>query len=303
MTTNIEETVSTESDKPSIREEVPMHLVKSLGTLAIIYLGSMLVPAFVFMSYVLLFFVPYFLEASSFLAIFTDASVLIHFFLMPIMIVGCFLLYLFFMGLITRTYWRHTEKKSPSKNGVIPRNIPSKTVDYYHKRSFMIKHPKNVFTKGMFPWLSNWFYNFVGTSKIGKGTTIEEQILADRFIEVGKNTYVGVNSSLASHFVEGIFGNITYFKIKIGDNVTMAGLNGIAPGCEVLDNSYLLPLASAAKHSTLKGKNYYYGIPLRKIFKKKITNYLGITMEDWERSDELRKAQLAEKNVLTKEEK
>ncbi len=279
---------SGESDKDSIREEVPVHIAQHVFTLFIVYVGSMLVPAFIFMSYILMFFVPNFLEAPNFLAIFTDWRALINLFLMPIMIVGCFLLYLFFMGLICRTLWSYSEKKSPTKSGVIPRNMPSKTLDFYHMRSFLVKHPKNVFTKGMFPWLANWFYNFVGSSKIGKKSTIEEQVCADKFIEVGDNSYIGVNSTLTSHFVEGIFGNITYFKVKVGDNVTLAGLNGISPGGEIGDNSYLLPLASAAKHSVLKGDNYYFGIPLRKIFKKKLMNYLDITMEDLERSDELK---------------
>jgi acetyltransferase-like isoleucine patch superfamily enzyme len=296
------ERISGALEKDVIREEVPIHMAQNVLNLLIIQLGSMVIPTFIFMGYILLYFVPNFLEAPNFLSIFTQWNSLIHLIIMPIMIVGCFILYLFFMGLITRTLWRYMESKSPSKSGVIPRNIPSKTLDYYHKRSFMIKNPKNVFVKGMFPWLANWFYNFVGTSKIGKGSTIEEQILADKFIDVGKNSYIGVNSSLATHFVEGIFGNISYFKIKIGDNVTLAGLNGIAPGCEVGDNTYLLPLASAAKHSVLKGSKYYFGIPLRKIFKKKIMNYLNITAEDLDKSEELRIRQQAQKEMEMKKE-
>ena len=286
---------SGESDNDSIREEVPVHIAQHVFTLFIIYVGSMLIPSIIFMSYILMYFVPHFLEAPNFLTIITDWSALINLFLMPIMIVGCFLLYLFFMGVICRALWRYSERKSPSKDGVIPRNMPSKTLNFYHMRSFLVKHPKNVFTKGMFPWLANWFYNFVGTSKIGKQTTIEEQVCADKFIDVGDNSYIGVNSTLTSHLVEGIFGNITYFRVKVGDNVTLAGLNGITPGDEIGDNSYLLPLASAAKHSVLKGDNYYFGIPLRKIFKKKIMNYLNITAEDLEKSDQLKEKQKANK--------
>ena len=78
----------------------------------------------------------------------------------------------------------------------------------------MIKYGKNSFTKGIFPWLSNWFFNTVGSNKIGKGTTLEESVGMDKFIEVGENCYFGVNSTLASHLIQGIFGNITYFKIK-----------------------------------------------------------------------------------------
>ena len=63
----------------------------------------------------------------------------------------------------------------------------------------------------------------------GKGSTIEESVGSDKFIGVGKNCYIGVNSTLASHLVRGIFGNISYFEVKLKDNVTLAAMNQIGP--------------------------------------------------------------------------
>ena len=152
----------------------------------------------------------------------------------------------------------------------------------------MIKYPKNAFVKGPFPWLINWLYNFVGTNKIGKGTTIEEQFGADRYVEIGKNSYIGVNSGFSSHSVAGMFGNISYFKIKLGDNVTASALNCLAPGVQIKNNAYLLPMAGAVKHTILKGdNNFYFGAPLRKIFRKKIMEYLNISEKDLEINKDL----------------
>ncbi|MFX1573326.1 MAG: hypothetical protein ACFFB0_11305 [Promethearchaeota archaeon] len=270
------------SEEEVIKEEIKFQYFWYLFVFFSIYLISLIIPAILFIAYIFLFFLPYFLEISNFFAIFTEFKSLIALISMPIVIIGCYLIRLFFVGLITRGFWSLSEKKSPSKNGIIPRNIPSKTLNYYHIRSFMIKYGKNSFTKGAFPWLSNWFFNFVGSSKIGKGTTLEESIVNDKFINVGKNCYFGVNSALASHMVDGTFGNINYFKINIGNNVTSAGLNLIAAGSEVRDNSYLLPLASTAKHSILKGGNYYWGLPLRKIFRRKILKFLDLTPKNLE---------------------
>jgi len=158
--------------------------------------------------------------------------------------------------------------------------------------------------KGVFPWLANWFFNFVGTGIIERGSTLEESVVTDKNINVGRNCYIGVNSSLASHFVEGIFGNIVYFEVKLGENVTLGGFNNIAPGCELSDiapgcelsdNSYLLPIAAATKHNKTKGNNYYFGMPFRRIFKKKIMDYLKISEEDLERAEDLRVKQENEK--------
>jgi acetyltransferase-like isoleucine patch superfamily enzyme len=175
-----------------------------------------------------------------------------------------------------------SEKKSPSKEGIIPRNFPSKTLNYYHIRSFLIKYAKNSFVKGIFPWLTNGLYNFVGSTTVGKGSTLEESICNDKFGIIGKNCYFGVSSTLATHLVDGTFGNINYFHVKIGDNVTAAATNLISAGSEVHDNSSLLPLASAGKHSVLKGNNYYWGVPLRKIFRKKTMEYLDLSPKELE---------------------
>ena len=50
----------------------------------------------------------------------------------------------------------------------------------------MIKYGKNAFMKGIFPWLANWFFNFVGTSVIKKGSTLEESVVTDRNVNIGK---------------------------------------------------------------------------------------------------------------------
>jgi len=286
-----EEKVLNNSEKKIIKEEVSVQLPWSLFSFFLIYFVSYLLPGILFMTYVLLFFLPYFLETSSFIALFTELYPLLAMFTMPLVMIACYVLHLFFVSLITRWFWHLTEKKSPSKDGIIPRNFRSKTLNYYHIRSFLIKYPKNLFVKGPFPWLANWMFNFVGTNKIGKGTTIEEQVVGDKFCDIGNNCYVGANSSLASHLVEGIFGNVIYFKIKLEDNSTLAASNTIAPGCEFGRNSYLLPTAATSKYNKAKGNNYYFGMPLRKIFKRKIMEYLQISEEDLKRDEELRKKQ------------
>jgi hypothetical protein len=255
---------------------------------AIIYAGSFVLPGIIFFSYFTFFFVPVFLETSSFISLFTEILPLVSLLLIPLVIMFSYFLHLILVALITRWLWGITEKKSPSKDGNIPRNVPSKTLNYYHIRSFMIKYGKNAFIKGPFPWLSNWFFNTVKSNVIGKGTIIEEQVCADKFIEVGDNCYIGVNSVLTSHLVEGIFGRITYFKLRVGDNVTMAGLNMYASGCHIHDDAYLLPMACGGKHYKLKGNNYYFGRPVHKIFKKKLMEYLKLTKEELDKDKELR---------------
>ncbi len=273
---------SNDSEDEVIKEEVELHYHVYITLFALIFYTSWVFPGIFFFYYVLQIFLPNVLETRDFLSLFIEFKPILSLLTMPLVLIGCYLLHIFFLALATRLLWKITEKISPSKEGIIPRNIRSKAANYYHIRSFIIKYGKNSFAKGVFPWLSNWFFNFLGASKIGKGTTIEESVVNDKFLEIGENCYIGVNSALSTHFVDGIFGNISYFKIKVGNNVTAATTNMIAPGTEIHDNSYLLPLASATKHSVIKGKGYYFSlgaVPLRKIFKRRIKSYLKIDPE------------------------
>ncbi|MHA2288898.1 MAG: hypothetical protein ACXABG_08925, partial [Promethearchaeota archaeon] len=51
---------------------------------------------------------------------------------------------------------------------------------------------------------------------------------------------------------------------------------------------------AATKYNVTKGNNYYYGMPLRRIFKKKLMEYLKVSEEDLKRSDNLRIKQESE---------
>jgi hypothetical protein len=293
--------VINDSKKPIIREEINLQFHWYLLAFFTIYTLSFVLPGIILTLYLHYLFTPYFLEVNNFLFIFTELNSLIILLVMPLVIIVCYLIHLYFVALITRLFWQHTEKISPTRDGIIPRNIQSKTLNYYNIRSFMIKYPKNAFIKGPFPWLINWLYNFVGTNKIGKGTTIEEQFGADRYVDIGDNCYIGVNSGFSSHSVAGIFGNISYFEIKLGDNVTTSALNCLAPGVQISNDAYLLPMAGAIKHTILKGdNNYYFGAPLRKIFKKKILEYLNISEEYLEMNESLAKKHQKIKNEIEK---
>ena len=301
MSTDTKETISSDTQEEFEAQEVKLQYHLYFVIFATIYFGSFLLPGVVYMLYYLLIFQPLVLENPNFFSLFTELNSLLALILFPLVAIVSYILHLAFIGVFTKLFWKFTEKMCPTKDGIILRSVPSDTLNYYHLRSFMIKYGKYAFTKGMFPWLANWFYNFVGSNKIGKGTTIEEEIVADKFIDVGDNCYIGVNSAICSHVVEGIFGRIPYFEIKLGDNVTCAVFNIIGPGGDIKDNSYFLPMAGVAKHQTTKGNsNYYFGLPARKIFHKKIMNFLKITDEDIEKDKQLTKEQQERKNLKKK---
>jgi len=297
----VAELIKTNAEKkdPSnniLKEEINLQLYWYLPAFFVIYFASFLIPAIIIMMFIILFYLPFFLEVRNFITLFTDLPSLIASLTLPIIIIICYLSHLFVVAFITRWFWGISERRSPSKSGIIPRNIPSKTLNYYHFRSFLIKYPKNAFSRGPFPWLVKWMFNFTHTNKIGKGTVIEEQIAGDRFVSIGENCYIGTNAAISSHAVDGIFGNISFAEIKIGNNFTTAAFNCVAPGVDTGDNSWWLPMTGATKYNILKGNNFYLGTPLRKIFKRKVMDYLQVTEADLKRAEELNKTLESSKN-------
>jgi hypothetical protein len=135
------------SEKKIIKEDVKFQYFWYLFVLFTIYLISNLIPAIFFMLYFFFFFIPSFLEFSNFLSIFINFEPLLALITMPLVIIGCYLLRLFLIGFVARLFWALTEKKSPSQPGIIPRNFPSKTLNYYHIRSFILKYHKKSISK------------------------------------------------------------------------------------------------------------------------------------------------------------
>ena len=60
----------------------------------------------------------------------------------------------------------------------------------------------------------------------------------------------------------------------------------IGPGSEIGDNVALLPISGVTKHNILKNDNYYFGAPIRRIFKKRLAEFLQVSDEDIQNADE-----------------
>lgn len=243
------------------------------------YMVSVGVPASLFFIFISYLFIPNILTMSSIFDLFLNLNSLIVLLLTPVVIIGNYLLHLYLVALTTKKLYNRMEKDEPYKDGIIPRNKSSKTLTLHHRRSFILKYPKWAILKSPFPWLAVKYFNYLGVNKMGKGTTFEEQVTGDKYVQSGKNCYFGVNTILTSHLVEGSHGDIKVFTIKVGDNVTFPSFGCLAPGVHLGNNTCVMPISAAAKHDAAKDNCFLLGIPLRKIFPKKVQEWTGLTKE------------------------
>ncbi|MFW9941555.1 MAG: hypothetical protein ACFFFT_10985, partial [Candidatus Thorarchaeota archaeon] len=118
--TEIKNTDVEKKDSPNniIKEEINLQLHWYLPAFFVIYFASFLIPAIIFMMFIMLFYLPYFLEVRNFFTLFTSLPSLIASLTIPLIIIICYLIHLSVVALITRWFWGISEKRSPSKSGI-----------------------------------------------------------------------------------------------------------------------------------------------------------------------------------------
>ncbi len=207
---------------------------------------------------------------------------LLIFFFTPLVFIGLYIFKLFCSATMAKLYYWIFNKIRPRKEMInaLPRGDTAKDVQMYWTRNFFLRLIKWEFTKCPFPWFVNWMFNYVGSTKIGKGTVIEKGgYICQEYLELGKNCYTGPMSGQSSHVNEGIYGGFTLKKIKMGDNSVLCTRCMLAPGVEVGENSQILTMSGVTKFSKLKPNTSYYGLPVGTMSDKRFNKYIQLAGE------------------------
>lgn len=239
--------------------------------------GSYIVPAFLFIYFIFVFFIPNVFEVQFSYGLLLNPRIIIILLLTPLIITGLYLLHLFFVVLFTRWIYRFADKRGPVQ-GIFDRDLSesSTMLDYYHFRSFLMKYPVFAIIRSPFPWLLGWELRFIGSNKIGKGTVLEESYIHSH-INFGKNCYYGTFAHISNHLVDGVYGaeNLTFFGAEIGNGCVFNPLIGGMPGLEIGNNSTFLPKATTIKYDKMGDNGIYTGFPVKKVKKEEIKKFTG----------------------------
>lgn len=110
--------------------------------------------------------------------------------------------------------------------------------------------------------INRLFHQLLG-AKFGTGSYNTGIILDPPYTEIGHNSIIGFNAVLCSHALEGE--NISFDKIKIGNNVTIGLRAMIMPGVVVENNAIVAAGALVTKNTHIKAGEVWAGIPAKKI--------------------------------------
>ncbi|MFX1431011.1 MAG: hypothetical protein ACFFCY_12690 [Promethearchaeota archaeon] len=267
-------------DKENLRSHskemrVPFHFYIISGWIIVGF--SFILPGFLFIFFLFIILVPNLFSNPLFLNTLTEPNLIILLILTPLIMIGIYLLHLFFVALFTKWFYNIVDKRGPA-HGVFDRNLDesSHVLNYYHFGSFLFKYPIFAFIRSPFPWLLNWELRFIGSNKVGKGTVFEDTFFHSH-IDFGHNCYIGTFSHISNHVVDGVYGeeNLTFFGVDIGNNCVFSLSNGAMPGLEMEDNSTILPLSATMKYDKV-GMNGIYGkFPAKKLGLEDIQEFTG----------------------------
>jgi len=238
---------------------------------------SFILPGFLFFSFIFGILTPNFFSITFSLGLLLDLKTVLIMLLTPLVLIGLYLLHLFFVALFTKWFYKLADKRGPTQ-GVFDRKLDenSKVLDYYHFRSFLLKYPVFAFARSPFPWLLNWELKFIGSNKIGKGTVFEDTFFHSHN-NFGTNCYIGTYAHLTNHLVDGVYGaeNLTFYGIQVGNNCIFTSSSGALPGTEMGNDSTILPLSATIKYDKLGENGIYARFPVKKLTKEEIDEITG----------------------------
>ncbi len=254
---------------------VPFHFYIIAGW--IIIGCSFIIPGFFFFLFTFGILTPDLFSITFSFGLLIDLRIIVIMLLTPLVLIGLYLLHLFFVALFTRWFYKLADKRGPAQ-GVFDRKLDenSKVLDYYHFRSFLLKYPVFAFARSPFPWLLNWELKFIGSNKIGKGTVFEDTFFHSHN-NFGANCYIGTYAHLTNHLVDGVYGaeNLTFYGIQVGNNCIFCSSSGVLPGTTMGNNSTILPLSATIKYDKLGENGIYANFPAKKLNKEEIKKVTG----------------------------
>jgi acetyltransferase-like isoleucine patch superfamily enzyme len=147
------------------------------------------------------------------------------------------------------------------KEGIFKRSPKDKDYLFWNIRNIIKKWPLFVAASNPFPWLKNRFtLRFFGV-KIGKHCICDNSWISSEFVSIGKNTILGMNSTLITFGIEQ--DNFIIKKITIEDNVLIGAKCIILPGTYIKQNCKLEAHSYTNYNDVLKENALYSGHPAK----------------------------------------
>lgn len=183
-----------------------------------------------------------------------------------IVLIVNYLGYIFLTTLFSRVPVHYWEKISPPVQGVFNRGFGEKDIadprlHYYHLRGFVYKWPVFLAKKSFCPWMLNYALRTVGKNKIHRDAYYMENFPALEETDLGEHFACMHGSTLSSHVVDSLYGNLTIKKVTAEPYATMQPHSITAPGATIKAGRTLFGYYMATKDKVVKKPfSFQYGV-------------------------------------------
>ena len=172
-------------------------------------------------------------------------------------------------------------------------------INMYRSRNVLLRVLKWQYTKGPFPWLAPWMFNYVGTNNVGDNVVVEECLHCPEYVDLHDNTYWGFMVGASSHAIEGNYNAFTLRRMRIDENGVVGNYTLLTPGFHLGANSQITPHSAPMKFWKTKPGTDNLGFPIARLSRSKYWNYIQLPEDKQELDKKIRK----ERKKALKEEK
>ena len=274
--------VTSKIHKPKVQKQkiqIPLYTVSYI----ILNLVTGMIPMYIILGYFEKFIASFMITTNYSFQASISLEFLIAVLFFPPIIFLAYIIYLLSTISIVKYIFKYIDKKEPPIEGSFKRTYESneRFLKFHNLKAFYIRFIKFKLVRCPFPWIINSAWNYLSLGKIGKNVVFEDIYHPYEFFEAEDNVYIGTASRIVTQTVEGSFGRVIFQKIKFGKNSVMTNMGIMGPGCEIGENSILLPNSACPKAYRLKANKIFRGAPPLRVSSKKAPKIFFENPEDY----------------------
>ena len=161
----------------------------------------------------------------------------------PLLFWALYFVYWGFTVIMTHVFLAYYDRRSPAEVDIVIKRqfkdkaLPDyKKLHYYHMRGAVVKYSLWITAKCPIPSLLKRVLNYYGHNSIASNVIYENLYPGLEFTEIKDNAIMENGSTLSTHVVESLYGNLVIGKVVLGEN-SVVGINTvIGPGITLADN-------------------------------------------------------------------
>ncbi len=227
-----------------------------------------------------------------------NAMTWVFFLTLPLSVLFWWFLFVISTMVVARIFLSIANLFHKPREGLFDRDPKDKDYRYWSLRATIRKFAIWVAHTFPFTYLDVLAFKMLGVKVKGFGTAVMDVYLDTEFVEIGKDTILGLDCKVLSSII--VQDKLLIKRVKIGNNCLVGGASVVSPGTVMEDDSVLGALSCTKVDQVLETGWIYFGIPCRKFKENKRLRRLDYKTREVDKYDKeyTEEAEKATHNIL-----